>query len=185
MDHLLATNDVRIALVRAVESRDWAVEDWIDDATLRRHHKEYVILVDPEGQSHKAAVVPDGYFVLRVREYRSPNFLEVDLGTVVGQAAHWGRRDWARKIRVYTQYYDAGLFERRYRSRSMRVLTVTTTPARLATLKHATEEAGGDSRFWFTTFDALTPDAALTDPIWQVASLPEPQALVRSTPGDP
>jgi len=58
------------------------------------------------------------------------------------------------------------------------VLTVTTGEKRLDNLRRLTEEAEGKVKFWFTTFDQLTPETVLTAPIWQVASLPEPKKLV-------
>jgi hypothetical protein len=58
------------------------------------------------------------------------------------------------------------------------VLTVTTGERRLANLKKITEEAGGKSRFWFTTFEQLTSNTALNQPIWQIAGREGEYSLV-------
>ena len=57
----------------------------------------------------------------------------------------------------------------RYHTRSMRVLTITTSAKQLAHLKQVTEEADGRSHFWFTTFDKISAETIFTAPIWQVA----------------
>ena len=81
-----------------------------------------------------------------------------------------GKRDWARKVAAYIEYFHSGKYQARYQSDSYRILTVTETEARLATLKTVTQAAGGKSWFWFTTFDRITPDTVLTERIWQIAN---------------
>ena len=54
----------------------------------------------------------------------------------------------------------------------MRVLVVTLTEARLANIEQeAIEKVAGKrkTRFWLTTFDRLTPDTILTEPVWKIA----------------
>jgi hypothetical protein len=169
LDHLLATNNVRVAITIAARQKGYAIEIWLDDKTLKREMKDYVMLTGPQGGQEKAAVVPDGYFALHAGEYRYHHFLEIDLRTVVGEASKWGRRDWARKIKVYLAYHNGGQYQERYGTRSLRILTVTTGEKRLSNLKRITEKSGGRSRFWFTTFDLATSSKILTEPIWQVA----------------
>jgi hypothetical protein len=53
-------------------------------------------------------------------------------------------------MRAYAAYVASGAYTARYGSRGLRILTVTTSPGRLANLKRIAEEAG-KSRFWFTT----------------------------------
>lgn len=178
LSHLLATNDVRIAITIAAYARGWSLETWLDDRTLKRAGHDYVELLDPEGRPHRAAVVPDGYFVLSDGTYLYHHFLEVDRGTVTGSAAAWEKRDWARKVQVYLEYHRSGKFQSRYKTRSCRILTVVPSQARLSTLKRVTEEAGGRSRFWFTTMDQVRPDTVLSSPIWQAASSQEAHNLI-------
>lgn len=170
IEHLLATNDVRVAIEVAADRNGWTIETWLNEKTLKsREAKDYVELTGPRGGKRRAAVVPDGYFVFRADEYVYHHLVEVDRRTVVGQAKRWRTRDWARKIRVYLAYYKSGKYQERYETKSLRVLTVTTGERRLANLKEITEDVGGKSRFWFTTFDLATPKNVLTEPIWQKA----------------
>jgi hypothetical protein len=180
IEHLLRTNDVRVAMVVAAEKGGFTIKKWLDDGTLkRRQMKDHVTFTGPQGARLKAAVIPDGYFILGNAEYDSHHFLEVDLRTVTGQSGRWGRRDWHRKVRAYLAYYHSGQYEKRYGTTKGRVLTVTTGERRLENLKTITEKAGGRSRFWFSTFEQLTPDAVLTQPIWQVAAREGRYALTR------
>ena len=84
---------------------------------------------DPDGDviEQKVSVVADGYFWLDTgKNYHQ--FLEIDLRTVTGQYSDPGLKDWARKIRAFSEYYRSGKYQRRYpeAGSSMRVLTVTT-----------------------------------------------------------
>lgn len=171
LDHLLAINDVRVAITVSANANDFEIEDWLDDKSLKRSQmRDYVTLKGTGGAEERAAVVPDGYFRLHAGEYVYHHFLEVDRRTVTGEASDWGRRDWARKVRAYLEYYRSGLYEKRYETQGLRILTVTTGERRLANLREITEKAGGKARFWFTTFDQVSAASVLTSPIWQVAS---------------
>ncbi len=173
LDHLLKTNDIRIAITVGAEREQATLERWLDDKTLKSHQmKEYVTLQDIDGEKQdeeKVALIPDGYFYLTQRNSQHHHFVEADLRTVVGFSIKSGRRDWAKKIRTYLTYHKSGQFQRCYQAKSFRVLTVTTGEQRLANLKRITEEAGGASRFWFTTFERLTVETALSQSIWKIA----------------
>jgi hypothetical protein len=134
--------------------------------------------VGAQGGRQKVAVVPDGYFVLETKDKVFHCFLEADRGTVVGRSSRWQTRDWRRKILAYVEYHRCGAFTKRYGGRGLRVLTVTTGETRLANLRAITEEAGGKARFWFTTFDQVTPATVLTEPIWKVAGREDLHQLV-------
>lgn len=170
LDHLLATNDVRVAVRRAADLLEVQLLEWRDDRTLRSDQaKEYVTLRGPQGGSRKAAVVPDGHFRLATAKDNYNFFLEADKRTVTGQSSSWGRRDWARKVKIYVEYHASGSYEARYGTKDLRVLTVTTGPRRLENLKSISESAGGGRNFWFTTFDEINPDTVLSEPIWRIA----------------
>jgi hypothetical protein len=179
LEHLLATNDVRIAITIAAHKHDFTIDTWFDDHTLkRRQMTDTVTLRSLQGGIQKAAVVPDGYFLLDTGRHFYHHFLEVDLRTVTGAASTWGRRDWARKVQVYLEYYRSGKYQYRYKTQGLRILTVTTSEKRLANLKTITEKAGGRSRFWFTTFERVRASDVLIDPIWQTAGDTELHTLV-------
>lgn len=174
LDHLLATNDVLIAFTLAARRAGMSIGDWADELNLRkRHATDRVIITGPGDRTKETALVPDGYFTLKVGEKTQHFFLEIDRGTMTGERSVWGKKDWARKIAGYLAYYHTGLFRRRYHTKSLRVLTVTSSTTRLENLLAITEKTGGKARFWFTTFDHLSPGTALTEPIWRVASRPD------------
>ena len=182
IDHLLKTNDIRIAMTLAAQQQHVTLERWLDDKTLKsRQMKEYVMLPNNKGEEQKVAIIPDGYVHLDTARGPRHHFLEADLRTMVGLSSKSGRRDWARKIRAYLAYKDSGLFAERYGAHSFRVLTVTTGQRRLENLKRITEESGGHARFWFTTFDQLTPETVLLAPIWQIAGRERQHALLHQT----
>lgn len=171
LEHLLATNDVRVAITIASRHAGVTLSNWIDEVDLRKQHTtDRVTITGPGYSRRQSAVVPDGYFALGVGERTLHHFLEIDRGTVTGERSVWGKKDWARKIAAYLAYYHAGLFRRRYHTKSMRILTVTTSEKRLENLLAITEKTGGKARFWFTTFDHLNPGTVLRSPIWHVAS---------------
>lgn len=173
LDHLLATNDVRIAVCLAAVAQGLKINGWVDDKALKSAQmKDLVAIRGEEGGIQKAAVVPDGYFVLDAGEYVYHHFLEIDRRTVTGEATSFGSRDWARKVRAYLEYYHSGKYEKRYGTKSLRVMTITTGERRMAHLREITKKIGrkGDNAlFWFTTFEHATTAQILTEPIWQRA----------------
>lgn len=171
LQHVLATNDFRVAITRSARNQSIEIPVWLDDRTLKsRQMKDTITLKGENGGHERAAVVPDFYFRLETPEDRFHFFGECDLGTVTLDATGSGRRDWARKVKAYLEYYRSGLYERRYQTKDMRILTVTASPKRMENLKQVTEEAGGKSRFWFTTFQAIREADVLTFPLWAVAT---------------
>ena len=178
VEHLIRTNDVRIALMRAVANRAHAVQlaTWRDEVDLKeRHSRDKLVLTTREGRKQTARLVPDGYFILRTsapEEHIYHHFLEVDRATETGISSDEARRTWTRKIRLYLEYYRGGKeshYYARYGTFTGRGLTVTTSERRLANLKHLTEQAGGKQRFWFTTFERLSPQHVLDHPVWELA----------------
>ncbi len=178
LDHLLATNDIRVAVTLSAKQHALDLPVWLDDKTLKsRQMKDTVILKGDKGGREKAAVVPDSYFRLETEEDLFNFFVECDLGTVTLDARETGKRDWARKVHAYLEYYRSGAYEKRYQTKDMRVLTITRSEKRMRNLKEVTETAGGKSRFWFTTFEAIRGADILTSPIWALATRDDPQAL--------
>ena len=178
LDHLLATNDVRVSLVVAAGRHGFTIETWLDDATLKRR-PDYVTVSGPQGGRKRTAVIPDGYFTLAQGNQLGHLFLEVDRRTVTGESALSNKRDWKRRIRGYLEYYASGQYQSRYQTRSLRVLVVTTGEKRLANLKAITEKAGGRSRFWYATFQRLQAGDGLTDPVWSIAGREGRHSLVK------
>lgn len=169
LDHLIQTNDARVAITRSAKRHGGTIEKWLDERTLSRFQKDIVTLTSDTGRKQKAAVVPDGYFHLSTDAHHYHQFLEVDRGTVTGSSEMWTTRTWARKVITYIEYYQSGKYHERYHTKSMRVLCVTTGEKRLRNLLEVTRESGGKSRFWFTTLERVQESDVLVDPIWQDA----------------
>ncbi len=179
LDHLLATNDVRIAVHLAARTHGFPIERWLDEKTLKSSHmKETVTLVGPKGAEQQAAVVPDGYSCIQIGRRSLHLFYEIDMSTVTGASRTWHRRTWARKVAAYLAYYRSGQYHERYHTKGMRVLCVTTGAKRLAHLKEITERAGGKARFWFTTFAEIENGDVLADPIWSIGGRKKRAALI-------
>ena len=137
-----------------------------------------MFLTGPSGGTQKVAVIPDASFVIGIGDRQGRFCLEIDRGTVTVSPTAWQQRGWTQKIRAYLEYYQSGAYEQRFQTRSFRVLTVTTSEERLRNMRKATEEAGGDARFWFTTFDHVTPEMILTEKIWFPAVSDIPYSLL-------
>lgn len=175
LDHLLLTNDIRIAVMLAASGQEHSLLEWQDENTLRRvHQNEKITIYNDKKEQQEVVLIPDGYFVVKVtknveqpREYHQ--FLEIDRATSTIQGSDIGGRDWARKVQAYIAYHNSKGYIERYHTTSMRVLTITTTEARMVHLKEVTEKAGGRNRFWFTTFDKISADTIFFAPIWQIA----------------
>jgi hypothetical protein len=177
IEHLLKTNDVRVAVTEGARKKGFTIAEWLDDRTLhKQQNRDYVMVSGPEGgKPRKVAVIPDGYFHLKTAGYEFHFLLEADRRTVVGQYSRWGRKDWARKVRAYIAYFtpqapdQPSVYSQRFGTSKVRILTVTTGQKRLENLKRITEQAGGRGRFWFSTFDQVSPETILTKPIWYKA----------------
>jgi hypothetical protein len=75
---------------------------------------------------------------------------------------------WKTKLARINTYLDSQEYKDIYKYHRVRIITVTTGQKHMETMMKWTHEAGGRARFWFTTTSKLTPDTALTMPIWSV-----------------
>ncbi|MBL8163271.1 MAG: replication-relaxation family protein [Anaerolineae bacterium] len=173
LEHLLKINDVRVAVTLACRAQSWALETWWDEPIFRAN-PDHITLTDKRGTSHKKPVLPDGYFCLRVPQGMARFFLEVDRGSEPHSV-------FRPQVQVYEAYIRSGQYQARFAAKSLRVLIVTTTARRLANLKAVTKQAGGDRKYWFSTFAELTPETVLTAPIWQTMESSARQPLIALT----
>ncbi len=161
----------------------YSLRTWKSDRTLWQEHKgRKVTYSGPLGGIYEKEIIPDGYYVFasqvaadgRTGVRLDRITVEVDLGTQTlrqrQKKIKRPQRTWEHRIRAYLAYFQpGGLYERLYGSNTGRLLVVTTSERRLLSLQEVTETMGGHERFWFTTLEALTPEAALTAPIYTVA----------------
>lgn len=163
LTHALHVNDVRIAVTLAAARWGYAVEKWLDDGQLKSEERKDYVAVSEQGRSRMVAVIPDAYFVLHLGDRRAHFFLELDRATMSNSR-------WRTRIRAYLAYIRSGKYTERYGTRSLRILTVTTTDQRLENLRRTTQHTGGSDVFWFTTLEQVSAASVFFDPIWRVAN---------------
>jgi hypothetical protein len=172
LQHTLLVNELQILFEVATRREGFELKEWRDQGTLRGYNDKMTIRGPRDGKQ-TVTVIPDLYLWLStgVRDFH--NFCEVDLKTVVIKYDKDEGRDWKRRVKGYIKYYDSGKYQQRYPAagKSMRVLVVTLTGARLTNILEVIEKVAGKrkTRFWLTTFDRLTSDTILTEPVWKIA----------------
>lgn len=179
LNHYLCINDARIAVTVAAEESGYTLERWLDESTLKGD-PDHVYIRTPGGKRKKMAVIPDSFFTLSLEELSTSFALEVDRGTITN-------RRWRERIRAYLAYVRSGKYRNRYRTKSLRVLTVTTTDKRLKNLKQETKKAvketglsGLARMFWFSRHSQVTQNPAtfFSRPIWQVVDESDAHPLI-------
>lgn len=167
---LLATNDVRVALLRACQEQpDYQLVEWRNE-TQFRSKPLYVMVKEKQGERRKP-LFPDGFFILEHAQRRSYFFLEADNGTESYAQVR-------SQLEVYQAYIASGLHQEVFGVKSLNILLVTTTPHRVEKLRQLTAQVGGGQRYRFTLYAQATPQAILTAPIWLRLGEPEPQPLM-------
>jgi hypothetical protein len=178
LSHQLAIGDVYVSVALAAHALSIPLAEWIDDRQLRRQADRIKIDLPGGGTKH-VAIVPDGFFSLRVGKRRLNHFLEVDRATVTLTSSRTQARTWAMKVRAYMAYYRSGAYFKRFgETRSLRILTVTDSRERAERMRRVTEREGGKGRFWFTSKDDVTPDQVMRGAIWRKAGNEEPVRLL-------
>ena len=170
LEHTTDINTVRVAVTVAARDHGYTLQVWHDDQTLSADCVR-VEIPTAKGRSRRVSLIPDSYFVLAVPRGRTHFFVELDRGSMEV-------RRFKKKILAYLYYYQSGGYEKRYHTKSLRVLTVTTTPTRLGRLKEATEAAGGHEPFYFSTLEQVSPQSVLQEPIWRVSGIDGLHTLV-------
>lgn len=170
LSHTLAINDVRVAITLACRDANYTLVQWKNEADLKAEY-DRVTITNEKGKQQSISLIPDSYFTIETPQGKTSCFLEMDMGTMtVGR--------FATKIRAYLAYTQSGAYQQRYHTKSLRVLSITTSQTRCINLKAATESVGGDRRFWFSTRELMAREMVLHSPIWQVIDSSTPLALV-------
>lgn len=156
--HDISLNDFRIAVEQASTlSTNMNMHHWISEFELRNTRPR----------------IPgrlDGFFILLRSVSGSPNILEqlalhpeIDLGN------HRPHKFIEKKVKPAIDYIGSSDYRKVFGVSAGTIIVVTTTPARLANLKAATERVGGAGLFYFTTFDKVSVDSVLEKPIWHLS----------------
>lgn len=165
INHLLAINSAvicyRQALVKAkAEGRIKDFKVWPSESSRNRMT---VTLRSEDGRRSEASVVPDAMLAVIFKGGEYALFaIELDRATMT-------RQRWAEKIAVYREFQRSEALKERYKASWMIVLTLTTSPARIASLADATVRTGGKRGYWFALQRELTPESALQQ-VWIRAS---------------
>lgn len=156
-----------LALTLAAQEREDEIVKWVPERKLPKPEQ----VKDPkDGKTYP--VSPDAYFIYQQGETgkRAHFFLEMDMGSMTNP-------NFAKKIKAYILYWETDAYVERYQTYSLKVLTVTTGKVRARNLKRTTEEAGGKSMFWFTSWEQLESEDVL-ESVWHIAGQPEPASLL-------
>jgi Replication-relaxation len=119
--------------------------------------------------SSAARIIPDAYFELTVPDKSVCCFLEVDLG---GETA----KIWRAKIEYYLRLAVTGEFEQLFQRSQFRVLIITTSAARIHSLRKLAAKYI-DKLFWVSTFDSIKRDG-FWSPVWFRPTGDQPQSLL-------
>jgi hypothetical protein len=113
------------------------------------------------GKMREVSVVPDLVFGLQLANGKRWNFMvEIDRGTMPICRSDPDQTSFEQKMRVYLAAHAARQQQRQFGWKNFRVLTITTDPQRMQSMKEALEGlrvlcGGGASLFLFATFDEL------------------------------
>ena len=173
LDHTLARNDVRIALL--LLDRDSSVELELVSWKQTRPDVELVVSV-PERRRRTARVplVPDGVALVSTHRGHETLLLEVDMATVRPALM-------ARRYRAYHHAWRTRQLQRRFGPAPVRVLTLTTHPSRLERLHGLAQRAPEGNRTTRLFWSALLHDIDLVEPgkllgpVWSVTGGPTSQ----------
>lgn len=170
MEHTTAINDFRIAVTLAVQTAGYELVQWIGERELKADF-DRVSIPSEANKPQSVSLIPDSYFVLKVPQGYAHFFVEIDRATE-------SLPRFKTKIRAYVAYYKSGAYTKRYNTRSMRVLTITSGQKRLENLKKITEDAGGKRAFWFTTVKDVHSSSVLHAPLWYIAGETKQRSLI-------
>lgn len=170
LEHTLAINDVRIAITLAASQPGFDLLEWRSESDIKADY-DRVTLQTKTGGKRAIPIVPDSYFVLQTPLGRAPFFLELDRGTETLVR-------FQTKIRAYVAYYASGGYERRFGSKSLRVLTVTTGEKRRDNLHMSAAKLRGTKRFYFAALPDIRSETVLQAPVWYATGEDTPCRLV-------
>jgi hypothetical protein len=173
--HDLMVNDVRISVLRAcARSPNLELAEWIPSGEFWAY-PDTVEYIKPTGTKDRRKVRPDGYFIILVNGQPRRFLLELD------RATEDNPRFAREKVLPGIAYLRSDTYARRFGHSSGRWLVVTTGERRMRNMREQTRQAAGRDAnlFYFTTFQAVAADTALTAPIWHPGGDSEPTALFR------
>jgi hypothetical protein len=177
--HDLAVNDFRLTIAEACEQDpEMALVDWVAEGEFLRE-KDTVTYTNRDGSSGKRIMQPDGWFQVKKPSQRYPGkwanyafLVEIDMGTE--STTRFGRD----KVPSGVAYLKSELYAQRFGVKYGRYVVVTSSETRMHNMMTQTERLGGEKRFYFTTFERISPQSAFYEPIWWLAGAREQYSLL-------
>ena len=166
INHMLGVNDVRVVFERLAAWEQFELVTWLDDAEFRSAEYKDKLPFWVRG-ARIMKKYPDGFAQIQLPDQETATyfFVEIDRGGMSNKV-------WQEKIHAYLDFRVSGRAQQHYGTRNFRILTVTSSQARVNNLKQATEQVNGDHYFWFTSQDNIDiwqPDT-LFEQIWYIAT---------------
>ena len=158
--HDLECAQLGVALERLDADGALVLERW----TTARTALGFAAHLPGKGTLIRIPLVADAYAVITYRGRTDAVLVEVDMGSV-------SLSRMKAKYAAYVQWWKSGGPLSRFGQRSMRVITIASTPARMRQLLDcATEATAGQGMglLWFGTLDLVSVDApeGLLGPVW-------------------
>jgi Replication-relaxation len=148
--------DVLTDAMIAAEMTGIRLSNWKKTRTLREAYQDYQA---------------DLYLLLDCAGRPLNLFPEIDLGSET-------QEQWKERVRSMMAFWKSSFYRENFPDyHNLRFPVITIHDERMHNLMKWSEEAGGTSRLWFSTFSCVTPDTLFTKPIWQIPTVKEPHAL--------
>ena len=165
VEHDLLTNSFTIILVKAcVTNPEFFLFEWVNESVFRAD-RDTVTYTNRNGKTLSRQIIPDRYFVIDrkgERDFRARLLMELDNST------HANKNFADEKVLPGIAYLRSDVYQSRFGKKAGRWLVVTSSDIRLSYLKETTERAAGDDAkfFHFTTFNRVSVESVLEEPIW-------------------
>ena len=178
IEHTLATTEVVVAFLEDAQRRGLTLFDHYDLLAMfpentRESDKPFQLKFDKtDGDAEGLIPVrPDRILAVQNPNARSNFVIEIDMGTMTIGKTNPRKAKFGRKLAAYWHAFQIDLHRTMWGFKSFRVLTVTTTDARVDTMRETAREiVGKDTNlFAFTTFERMYSATAFS-PIWRTTS---------------
>lgn len=188
IEHTLGVADVRVAFAIASAAAGLTFDPWLASGEA----KTSVTVTAEDGDTLPLSILPDAFFSLADDQHVRHFFLEYDTGSMpVVRAGLQQTSIWRKLLAYYALWQEdkehrkgkrsTSALAERFGIDSFRVLFVTSTLERIATMRQAVEGLpGAHELFWFATADQFAGETP-ADPfeaVWWTSTRETPRALL-------
>jgi len=177
IEHEATLTEVLLAFRMAAEQRGWPF-DWCAEEAFHQATGFPDRLAVPLDNSRTMHIPlhPDAFITITVADHRYHWFLEIDMGSEPIRRTAWNQTDVTKKLLAYWHLRTTTLRSYDRRQDSFQALFVTTSRARIESLRLRAREVDpkrlGTHFFLFATHDGCTldqADALFERPLWWTA----------------